>query len=402
MNFKSIANVGDCTSLDPCSIIAMMSASLANNDFLCILQMAKRSNPLRQLLKPSNVLIPIGIGIVIVAFFLIRDFNEQKEALSAINWTWTSTLWIGVALVMVALRDIGYMIRIRILTEKKLNWRQAFDVIMLWEFASSVTPSIVGGSSIAIFIINKEKISLGRSTAVVMITAFLDELFYVLMIPLLLLIVGWSTLFPLELQKEVFGITLGAREIFIVGYVFILALISLIWLAIFRYPEAAKRLMVGVFSIPFLRKWRRGAVDTGNELIVTSVELRSKPWSFWFSAFVATFLSWTARFWVVNFLILAFTLTDISIVDHFLIYARQLVMWVILLISPTPGGAGVAEVAFSGFLQQFISPLGLAISIGVIWRIMTYYPYLLIGAIVLPRWIQRVYLGRKLISFKKP
>ncbi|MBT5977294.1 MAG: UPF0104 family protein, partial [Flavobacteriales bacterium] len=102
--------------------------------------MAKRSNPLRQLLKPSNVLIPIGIGIVIVAFFLIRDFNEQKEALSAINWTWTSTLWIGVALVMVALRDIGYMIRIRILTEKKLNWRQAFDVIMLWEFASSVTP----------------------------------------------------------------------------------------------------------------------------------------------------------------------------------------------------------------------------------------------------------------------
>ena len=379
-----------------------MSASLANNDFLCILQMAKRSNPLRQLLKPSNVLIPIGIGIVIVAFFLIRDFNEQKEALSAINWTWTSTLWIGVALVMVALRDIGYMIRIRILTEKKLNWRQAFDVIMLWEFASSVTPSIVGGSSIAILIINKEKISLGRSTAVVMITAFLDALFYVLMIPLLLLIVGWSTLFPLELQKEVFGITLGAREIFIVGYVFILALISLIWLAIFRYPEAAKRLMVGVFSIPFLRKWRRGAVDTGNELIVTSVELRSKPWSFWFSAFVATFLSWTARFWVVNFLILAFTLTDISIVDHFLIYARQLVMWVILLISPTPGGAGVAEVAFSGFLQQFISPLGLAISIGVIWRIMTYYPYLLIGAIVLPRWIQRVYLGRKLISFKKP
>ena len=379
-----------------------MSASLANNDFLCILQMAKRSNPLRQLLKPSNVLIPIGIGIVIVAFFLIRDFNEQKEALSAINWTWTSTLWIGVALVMVALRDIGYMIRIRILTEKKLNWRQAFDVIMLWEFASSVTPSIVGVSSIAIFIINKEKISLGRSTAVVMITAFLDELFYVLMVPLLLLIVGWSTLFPLELQKEVFGIPLGAREIFIVGYVFILALISLIWLAIFRYPEAAKRLMVGVFSIPFLRKWRRGAVDTGNELIVTSVELRSKPGSFWFSAFVATFLSWTARFWVVNFLILAFTLTDISIVDHFLIYARQLVMWVILLISPTPGGAGVAEVAFSGFLQQFISPLGLAISIGVIWRIMTYYPYLLIGAIVLPRWIQRVYLGRKLISFKKP
>lgn len=354
------------------------------------------------MLSPGKIFIPIGIGLAIVVYFLVRDFSAQKEALSAIDWSWTSTLWFGVALMMVALRDVGYMIRIRILTDKQLGWRQAFDVIMLWEFASSITPSIVGGSSIAIFIINRENIPLGRSTAVVMITAFLDELFYVLMVPLLLIIVGWSQLFPVALQKEFFGITLGAREIFIVGYVFILILITLIWLGIFRFPQAAKRLIVSVFSIPFLKRWRRGAVDTGNDLITTSVELRSKPFSFWVKAFVATFLSWTARFWVVNFLILSFTLADLSLLDHFMIYARQLVMWVILLISPTPGGSGVAEVAFSGFLQEFIIPSGLAISIGVIWRIISYYPYLLLGAIILPRWVQRVYLGRKLIRFKSP
>jgi len=364
-------------------------------------QMAKRKrSPIRQLLDPSKVFIPIGIGLAIVLFFLFRDFQSQSEALSAINWTWTSTLWMGIALIMVALRDVGYMIRIRILTDKQLSWRQSFDVIMLWEFASSITPSIVGGSSVAIFIINREKISLGRSTAVVMITAFLDELFYVLMVPLLLIVVGWSDLFPLELQKEVFGITLGAREIFIVGYVFILLLITVIWLAIFRFPEAARKFLVSVFSLRLLSRWKEGAIETGNDLVTTSAELKTKPFGFWVSAFIATFLSWTARFWVVNFLILAFTLTDISFADHFLIYARQLVMWVILLISPTPGGSGVAEVAFSGFLQDFISPMGLAITIGVLWRLMTYYPYLLMGAIILPRWIQRVYLGRKLIRFK--
>jgi len=136
--------------------------------------------------------------------------------------------------------------------------------------------------------------------------------------------------------------------------------------------------------------------------VITSGELRTKPFSFWVKAFTATFLSWTARFWVVNFIILAFTMIDLTMADHFLIYARQLVMWVILLISPTPGSAGVAEVAFEGFLQQFIAPVGLAFGIGVIWRFLTYYPYLIMGAIVLPRWIQRTYLGRKLISFKKP
>jgi hypothetical protein len=364
--------------------------------------MARKSNPIRQLLSPGKIFIPIGIGLAIVAYFLFRDFNAQREALSMIHWTWSSTLWFGVALLMVALRDVGYMIRIRILTDKQLNWRQAFDVIMLWEFASSVTPSIVGGSSIAIFIVNREKIPLGRSTAVVMITAFLDELFYVLMVPLLLIIVGWSELFPVALQKEFFGVTLGAREIFVAGYLFILMLITLIWLGIFRYPKTAKRLLITIFSLRFLKRWRKGAVETGNDLIITSAELREKPFVFWVKAFVATFLSWTARFWVVNFLILSFTLVDISLLDHFMIYARQLVMWVILLISPTPGGSGVAEVAFSGFLQQFISPVGLAISIGVIWRIISYYPYLLMGAIILPRWIQRVYLGRRLIKFRDP
>ncbi|GAB4377557.1 MAG: lysylphosphatidylglycerol synthase transmembrane domain-containing protein [Salibacteraceae bacterium] len=364
--------------------------------------MSRRSNPIRQLLSPGKILIPIVIGVAIVGYFLFEDYQEQKSALSQITWTWTSTLWFGVALVMVALRDIGYMIRIRILTDQKLNWRQAFDVIMLWEFASSITPSIVGGSSVAIFIINREKISLGRSTAVVMITAFLDELFYVLMVPLLLLLVGWSSLFPIALEKEFFGITLGVREIFAVGYVFILLLITLIYLAIFRYPKTARNFLIALFSTALLKRWKQAAIETGDDLLVTSAEFKTKPRSFWVSAFIATFLSWTARFWVVNFLILSFTLIDLSLLDHFLIYARQLVMWVILLISPTPGGSGVAEVAFSGFLKSFISPAGLAISIGVLWRIISYYPYLLLGAIILPGWIQRVYLGRRLISFRKP
>ena len=53
-------------------------------------------------------------------------------------------------------------------------------------------------------------------------------------------------------------------------------------------------------------------------------------------------------------------------------------MWVIMLISPTPGSAGVAEVLFPQFLGDYIanaSPEGL----GLIWRILSYWPYLLIG-----------------------
>lgn len=78
--------------------------------------------------------------------------------------------------------------------------------------------------------------------------------------------------------------------------------------------------------------------------------------------------------------------TDVG--SHFLIYGRQLVMWVIMLISPTPGGTGIAEFAFDGFLKDFI-PIGLAGLLVVLWRLISYYPYLFIGAIILPKWFRK-------------
>ena len=71
------------------------------------------------------------------------------------------------------------MYRIRLLTDKVINWRKSFDVIMLWEFTSAISPSIVGGTAVALFIINKEGVNTGKSTSIVLITALLDELFYV-------------------------------------------------------------------------------------------------------------------------------------------------------------------------------------------------------------------------------
>jgi uncharacterized membrane protein YbhN (UPF0104 family) len=83
--------------------------------------------------------------------------------------------------------------------------------------------------------------------------------------------------------------------------------------------------------------------------------------------------------------------------------SRQLMMWVIMLISPTPGGSGIAEFFFPIFLREFIagSTRDLTVIVALAWRMLTYYPYLIIGALVLPFWLRRVYLGRKLIKFRK-
>ena len=144
-------------------------------------------------------------------------------------------------------------------------------------------------------------------------------------------------------------------------------------------------MLLSIFKWKYLIRWRYAAIQVGDDIVTTSIELKGKAIGFWAKAFGATFLSWTARYWVVNFMILAF----LPVSDHLLIYGRQLVMWVIMLISPTPGGSGIAEIAFSGFLGEFT--LGLAATFALLWRLISYYPYLFIGSFVLPNWLKRVF-----------
>ncbi len=358
----------------------------------------KRRSPLRQMLSPRRLAIPVVIGLGLIVYLLVTEIDFSK--LQEISWNPRIIGWLLLALAAAAFRDVGYMFRLRTLSEKKIKWRNIFDDIMLWEFSSSITPSVVGGSGIAIFILSKEKISVGRSTAIVMITAFLDELFYVVMVPLLLILVGTEQLFPDSAPSAyIFGVEWGVKQVFWVGYGFIIVLISAILFGIFISPRRTKMLIIRVFMIPFLRRWIRAAYKAGDDLITTSKELRNKSLGFWAQTFGATAVSWTSRFLVANFILMAFT--DMSFHENLIVLSRQLVMWVIMLISPTPGGAGIAEFAFDGFLKDFAPDDNLSWALAIFWRLITYYVYLFIGIIVLPNWIQRVYLKRKLIKFKK-
>jgi uncharacterized protein (TIRG00374 family) len=98
-------------------------------------------------------------------------------------------------------------------------------------------------------------------------------------------------------------------------------------------------------------------------------------------------------------MLMAFFAERYTLYDHFLIYGRQLSMWIILLISPTPGGSGIAEFIFSDFLGDFIANPSWYAPLAIFWRLITYYPYLFIGVIILPIWIKKVF--RKDSSYKK-
>jgi len=83
--------------------------------------------------------------------------------------------------------------------------------------------------------------------------------------------------------------------------------------------------------------------------------------------------------------------------SHAAVFARQLVLWMVLTISFTPGSSGVAEMGLPVFLSDLT---GLAYITGVVilWRIATYFIYLVLGALVLPQWLVRTNSRKKIPS----
>jgi uncharacterized membrane protein YbhN (UPF0104 family) len=349
-------------------------------------------------LKPARIVIPIVLGLAIVAWLILKEI--KTDVFSQLSFTWRSVFWLFAAWGCMLFRDLGYMIRIRILTDKDLSWRQAFRVIMLWEFTSAITPSTVGGTAVAVVFLNKEGISVGKSTSVVLATSFLDELYFVIMLPLILLIVGGTTLFTTSIQGS--GPSFLNELILFagIGYGVILMWVIIVGYGLFFNPEGIRKLIVNVFRLPLIRRWHEAAVRAGDDIVQSSHDLSRRPFSFWLKASTATFLSWTARYWVVNAILLAF----FAINDHFLIFARQLVTWIMMIISPTPGGSGFAEVIMSNYISDLIPAnpeyaVSIALAMAIIWRLISYYPYLLIGSLIIPGWIQRKFIpkiGKKL------
>jgi len=350
----------------------------------------KKSKPTPSIasqISPRKMIYPILIGLGFVGYMIWDSFDVR--AFDVVKFTWHSIFWILIAIIFMIFRDIGYLIRIRILSNMEFTWLQAFRVIMLWEFTSAITPSAVGGTGLAVIFVTKEGISVGRSTAIVMATSFLDELYFIIMFPLLVLLINPETLFFL---KDGYSFTNEFLLFALIGYTIKFLYVLLISYGLFKNPRGVKKLIVGLFKLKFLRKWRYKAAKAGTEIITSSNELKSKPFSFWFKAFLATAFSWTSRYWVVNALFLAF----FAVNDHALLFARQLVMWIMMLISPTPGGSGFTEFVFTRYLGDFLPQIaGVAIVMAAIWRLITYYPYLLIGSIIIPSWVRNKFIVKE-------
>jgi hypothetical protein len=179
--------------------------------------------------------------------------------------------------------------------------------------------------------------------------------------------------------------------IFFLSYGLIALYTFIMSFALLINPRAFQWLLLKITSIKILRKWRYAAYERGSEMIMASEQLKGMGLKFWIYLSVSTIFIWSSRYLLLNFLMASFT--KVTFLEHLLIFGKQIILWVVMLISPTPGSSGTAEAIFPAFFGTHLGDY--TIIVNVLWRLFTYYPYLFLGAFFLPRWINRVFFKSK-------
>ena len=339
----------------------------------------------------SRIMIPILIGVAVVGFLFWRQFDP--EALGRVSWNARSIFWVGMAIVLLVFRHLSYAFRLYTIADGELRYLKCVELIFIWEFSSAVTPTSVGGSAVALFAMAQENLSAARTAAIVIYTVVLDTFFFVLTLPVLFLFFGFGMIQPGAQQLSdlrVWG------DYFLITYTVMLVYGSVFYYGLFRDPRRIKQFLMWMTRLPLLRRYAKGAEKTGNEFIEASKEISQQGRSYHLRAIAGTVGAWSCKFMLMGCLVIAFTqVNPLQLSDQLLVYARFEAMFIIVLLAPTPGGAGFAELAFGQFLSDFI-PRSVSLIIAVVWRLLAYYSYLLAGAVILPNWIRGVVNRRRI------
>lgn len=319
--------------------------------------------------QPKNFIpikyIIISIGLSVFTMAGIIWYTYTPGILDHLAWKRMPGLVI--ALLVSFLRVWATATKFRVLSEGTVNWLGAFRITLSWDFTSAVTPSTIGGAPMATYAMTKEGLKLGEATAIILYSVLLDQIWFALAIPILLIGGIFYAVVPPAAGM------LGEASMILL-YIFLLSYASLLAYGVLVNPEAIKKVVKFVFKLPFLNRWEEKISLEAENLESYAHQLRKKPFSFLLKAFICSTFSWICRIALPTIVILS-----LLPAPEILSALRSLAMNLTFLMVPTPGGSGGVEGLFVLFQAPLISResfIGLAL---FLWRIISYYITIGIG-----------------------
>lgn len=318
-----------------------------------------------------TVLWPIllGLGVLIVIGYFTLEPDAFARMYDALN-PWIMACAVGV----VAMRIVVGGFRLSYVSNGKLPLLGGLRGQLAWDFASNITPSLVGGAPMAAYYIARssrqqkgQKVRLGEVTAFMMFIMLLDQAWFALSVPVILVAALFMEVIPPS-AGTVGAITTVVYFVLFMGWTGLFAYATL-----FR-PLLLERLADRICRLPFLRKFQDRVSSEMEGYHERASVIRSQPIGFFVKGLLLTGGTWIARYLLVVFIVWSIYPS----VDQVLLFFRSAAMTLGTLIMPTPGGAGGVEglyVLFFGSLmpRAFLAPTLL------VWRLLGYYIFLGFG-----------------------
>lgn len=248
-------------------------------------------------------------------------------------------------------------------------WR-LFRIVLATFFSASVTPFASGQGPVQIYLLHREGPSLGRATAILTLRLFLTVVAFTMGIPLLLLLVR-------------LGITARVHALANWGILASFALAAVFFLFL-RNPHGVAR-GIHTFTTKYLsRLFRPESVDQLLSRLVAEVDeftatlghLDQSKVVLLSVAVLLTILYWILYFAAAPLLLLAFGRSF----DPVRVMALQAVFTFLISMVPIPGGSGLAELGFAQVFSHLLPPSLVGVFVSL-WRVITYYLPLLVGAL---------------------
>ena len=329
-----------------------------------------------------NFLWPIALGLGVLG--IIGYFTYQDGAFTKF-FSEVDPLIMSGAFLMLVIRVVMGGWRISFISRHALGFKAGIRSQLAWDFASNISPSLVGGAPLTAYYIARESrvpgnkpIPIGDVSAVMTYVMLLDQVWFALSVPVLLIATIYMDVIPPSVGM--FGVWT-----IMLYFVLLMAYTGLFAYATLYRPEVLSRVAGKIFKLPFLRKHRDKAIAEMKGFELRAAVLRRQKSDFFLRGFLLTTGTWIARFGLVVFIIWSF----VPNVDLLLLSMRSIAMAMSSLIMPTPGGAGGLEGLYALFFGDLLPDTSLLAPSLLTWRILGYYIFLVFGISLSTRHLQK-------------
>jgi glycosyltransferase 2 family protein len=318
-------------------------------------------------------------SIVISALAVLFLTGTQGKSFDLIGF-YQSLRPSAFGLALVALSLIGWWviggIRIKIIADslpqapgaKAITLGRASRAMLLSLFTAAITPSV--GSALGLVWYLSRYIGAQAATAVTLYSLVTDLVYYAWSLPVSFLVL---TLLKVNLNLPVIGPLLGVFAIVASGLMLFFAF------GLSFRPHALSRLIWNITSLGFLKRFRKGAYRFVRETAETLAQISKLSLGKQLLLHFVTALSYISHFVAFNVLLWACGFEN---VQHITILAAQSLLVALSLIVPSPGGAGYFELVLPSVLEASGLPRQAEIPLSLIWRVLSYYLYIVIGLFI--------------------